>query len=103
LPAASSVAQGSRLVKVRINTEPDGAEVKEGGVQICTSTPCDVIYREDEAEKDHALLVSKPGFRTASRVVRAGDSPILIKLARARSLPKQPGAEAPSGFKEIPY
>src|ERR1019366_579556 len=31
------------IVKVRINTDPDGATVKEDGVELCGSTPCDIL------------------------------------------------------------
>jgi serine/threonine-protein kinase len=114
-PPSNATAQAApTFVKVRINSEPDGASVKEDGVEICTSTPCDVSYRGAEADpgREHKLLFSKPGFKVESKVVRVGDSPVTVKLTKApvwtpppqQPAQKEPGGSAPPGYKiEVPY
>jgi hypothetical protein len=33
------------LARVRVNSEPDSAHVSEEGVELCSSTPCDILVR----------------------------------------------------------
>ncbi len=112
-PVSASGA-GSSLVKVRLNSEPDGASVKEEGVEICTSTPCDVTYRGSEADptKEHKLLFSKQGYKVETKAVKVGDSPVAVKLSKApaawspppQAAPKEDKGNAPPGYKvDIPY
>jgi serine/threonine-protein kinase len=105
------------LVKVRINTEPDGASVKEDGVELCSSTPCDILYKGPDADaaKEHRLTFARAGYRPDTRSVRVGDSPVIVKLAAIPAGPAQhyvapqapPKTESPSlppGYKpDIPY
>ncbi len=109
-PPPSASPPPESLVKVRINTEPDGASVKEDGVEVCSSTPCDVLYRgaDADAEREHKLAITRAGFKPELRVIKVGDSPISVKLARspagARPPPTPPKPdEGPKGFKDIPY
>ena len=105
-PAPSLPSSGVELipnvafVKLRINTNPDGASVKEDGYEVCNSTPCEVTYRgaiDADLAKDHKLLISKTGYKVESKTVRIGDSPITVKLTRAPAQrtppppPQQPG------------
>jgi serine/threonine protein kinase len=121
LPAApSSVAAVEvapppvAIVKVRINSDPDGASVKEDGVELCGSTPCDILYKGPDADpaREHKLTVVRPGFRTEARTVKAADSPVSIKLTKAPDAPRfVPAAPqrsdtppAPTGYKnDLPY
>ncbi|MBV9949364.1 MAG: protein kinase [Myxococcales bacterium] len=98
--------------KLRVSTDPDGATVREDGALVCTSTPCDILYRGTDADPDreHKLTLARPGFRSETRSAKVGDSPLSVKLAPlARALPPAaPRAEVPSpvptGYKtEIPY
>jgi len=98
------------LAKVRINSEPDGATVKEDGVEICTSTPCDILYKDADADPAaiHTLVVSRAGYRAETRMVKASDSPVTFKLARAgggapRATKPAQDDTTPKGFKDIPY
>jgi serine/threonine-protein kinase len=68
------------IVKVRISSDPDGAIVKENGVAICSSTPCDVLYADVDPSRVHELTVSLAGYHSETKGIRVGDSPILVKL-----------------------
>jgi serine/threonine-protein kinase len=89
-PTLSPAAQAqinvqNQFVKVRVNTDPDSASVKEDGYEVCASTPCELTYKGPDADpaKDHKLLISKTGYRVETRTVKIGDSPISVKLTRA--------------------
>jgi hypothetical protein len=81
-----ATTEGARVVavKVRIKTDPSGATVKENGVEICTTTPCDVVYAGADADplREHRLTLTRQSYRAESRVVRVGDSPVVVKLFR---------------------
>ncbi len=80
-PAAT---QAPGTVTVRINTDPDGADVRENGAVLCASTPCDVPYEGAEADpvREHKLTVTRAGYRTEARAIRVGDSPVIIRMTR---------------------
>ncbi len=109
----SAAPPAELLVKVRINTEPDGASVKEDGVEVCNSTPCDILYKgpDADAEREHKLAVAHAGFKPEVRMIKVGDSPVFVKLAKApqtgggRPPATAPGKpdDGPKGFKDIPY
>jgi serine/threonine-protein kinase len=86
-PVASAVAAPApappppeSIVKVRISSDPDGAIVKENGVAICASTPCDVLYADADPARVHELTVTLAGYHAETKGIRVGDSPILVKL-----------------------
>ena len=101
----------NQFVKVRLNTDPDSASVKEDGIEICSSTPCDVTYRGPDADpaKDHKLLFSKGGYKVETRLVKIGDSPVNVKMTRAPvqwtppAQQKPENNDKPPGFKDLPY
>jgi hypothetical protein len=82
--AAPVAPASATLVKVRLNSEPDGASVSEDGAELCSSTPCDILYKGADAEptRAHALTIARRGFRTETLAVRPPDSPILVTLTR---------------------
>src|SRR5262249_15387773 len=45
------------LVKVRVTSTPQGASVKEDGVEVCVTTPCDIAY--ELSDTVHTLVVQK--------------------------------------------
>jgi serine/threonine protein kinase len=121
-PAITPSAQAqinlqNQFVKVRINTDPDSASVKEDGYEICSSTPCELTYKGADADpaRDHKLLISKTGYKVETRTIKIGDSPISVKLSRApvqwtpppQQAPKQQPDKKPdddiNGFKAVPY
>ena len=57
------------FVKVRVNSDPDGASVKEDGVELCSSTPCDILYKGADADpaKDHKLTLARNGLQARRR------------------------------------
>jgi serine/threonine-protein kinase len=111
LPAPTAAA----LVKVRVNTEPDGASVKEDGVELCSSTPCDILYKGTDADaaREHRLTFLHAGYRSETRNVRVGDSPVNVKLAvipagphyvAPPAAPKGESPTLPPGYKsDVPY
>jgi serine/threonine protein kinase len=113
LPAVALPAAPPALAQVRINTDPDGASVKEDGIEVCSSTPCDVLYQGSEADpmREHRLSVARAGYRMESRTVKVGDSPVTVKLTvvpapifRPAAQPKDTASLVPSGYKnDIPY
>lgn len=101
-------------MKVRINSDPDGASVKEDGVELCSSTPCDILYKGSDADptREHKLTLTRNGYRVETKTVKVGDSPVAVKLTPApagpvyqRPSPKDNGpAPVPTGYKnDIPY
>jgi serine/threonine protein kinase len=115
--AAPEVAVAIRAVAatpvtLRVNTEPDGASVREDGVELCASTPCEISFNGPAAEPDreHKLTLARQGYRVEIRSVRAGDGTVGVKLSLIpRAAPPQaaraPDAPAvPTGYKtDIPY
>jgi serine/threonine protein kinase len=71
---------------LRIVTEPPGARVKEDDLEICASTPCEVVYKGDAAgEKvEHLLVITKPGYRVERKLAKATPEPFELKLSRQR-------------------
>jgi len=99
------------LVKVRLNSDPNGARVEEDGIEICSSTPCDIPYKGPEADpsKEHKLTFSKAGFKNENKTIKVGDSPITVKLTKQAYVPgpapekKDTPAVMPGYKGDIPY
>jgi hypothetical protein len=72
------------LAKVRVSSDPDSAQVSEDGVELCSSTPCDILYKGADAEPtaEHTLTFARRGYRSETRTLRAAESPLSVKLAR---------------------
>jgi serine/threonine protein kinase len=93
-PAVSAAAEPApppvAIVKVRINTDPDGATVKEDGVELCGSTPCDILYKGADADPahEHRLALSRQGYKNETRTMHVGDTPLAVKLTRAPDGPR---------------
>jgi serine/threonine-protein kinase len=113
-PAESGQAFATSFARFRIDTEPPGASVREEGVELCSSTPCDILYKGADAEptRNHKLTVLRPGYHSETRTVTVRDSPVTWKLApipvAPRSAPVAPPKsetpQLPPGYKsEVPY
>jgi eukaryotic-like serine/threonine-protein kinase len=127
-PAASSAPVASAhadvapvaavVVKVRVNSDPAGATVKEDGVELCGSTPCDIVYKGSDADpsREHALVVARPGFRPERTVVNGSDATIVVRLTKdapryfpqavpqPQPAPRPEAPPAPTGYKtDLPY
>ncbi len=113
--AAAAQPAAVALVKVRVNTDPDGASVKEDGVELCSSTPCDILYKGPDADpsREHKLTVARQGYKSETKSVRAGESPVTVKLSKAEAPRVVPQAQSqksdtpaavPTGYKnDVPY
>jgi eukaryotic-like serine/threonine-protein kinase len=114
-PVTTAASPVAVPVKVRVSTDPDGAIVKEDGIERCSSTPCDILYKGADAdpEREHKLTFTRQGYRVESRSVKATESAALgVKLTPIpRAAPPQPAppraidiAAVPTGYKtDIPY
>ena len=92
------------MVKLRINTDPDGASVREDGVEVCSSTPCDVPYRGGDADptREHHLVITRNGYRNETRTVKIGDSPVTVKLTVAPTTYRPPAPTKPADTQSLP-
>jgi hypothetical protein len=82
---ATDIPTAPSLAKVRVNSEPDSAHVSEDGVELCSSTPCDILYKGADAEpmRKHTLTFARRGYRSETRTLRAAESPLSVKLSRS--------------------
>ncbi len=111
--AATETPPAMTPLRVRVSTDPDGASVKEDGIEVCSSTPCDILYKGADAasERAHKLTLSRQGYRVELRTVRATDAPLDVKLTPLPRAPVAPQAPrtieapaVPTGYKtDIPY
>lgn len=106
--------------RLRVTTDPAGARVTEDGNVLCEKAPCELTFSDDT---EHVLTISRPGFRTETKSVRAQSGTIELTLAKIavaappppRELPRPKPAPAevsrrepvnpisvPSGYKDIP-
>ncbi len=94
-------------VKLRIDSDPSGAQVREDGTIICDKTPCDVLV----SDKPRKLSLELKDHKTESVSVKKGDPPRSIKLQKASVWTPPPSGgkkdDKPSGgnkdFKDSPY
>jgi hypothetical protein len=103
--AAADLASSVRTVKVE--SEPAGASVTEGGAEVCSATPCEVIWKGDAGKGEHKLQLNKKGFKTTKLTVAESDTKVSSKLdAVAVYVPTgprpPPPATDPSGGKRKP-
>jgi len=121
--AGAGVSEAGKSFTVKVTSEPPGATVKEDAAELCAATPCEIVLKgaieADGTSKGHRLTVLKHGFRAETHVVKPGDAPVHVKLAKApassaggpaRNPAAQPTppasappATTPSGFKDLPY
>ena len=96
--AADGRRAASSSAKVRVNTDPDGASVKEDGVELCSSTPCDITLqgrRRGPDARSTSSRSSEDGYRSETRTVKIGDSPVDREAARAAPRAYAAGRPAP--------
>lgn len=82
---ATDMPTASSLLRVRVNSEPDNARVSEDGVELCSSTPCVILYQGADAEptREHTLMFARRGYRSETRTIRAAESPLSVKFTRS--------------------
>lgn len=114
ISAAESASAEAKHVTVKLTTDPPGASVREDGKELCTSTPCDLVFKGEAADpaKVHKLTITRTGFRPETRAAKASDLLVHVKLMHvAGSAPRPPSPSpspksdptTPNGFKEQPY
>ncbi|MBI2394687.1 MAG: serine/threonine protein kinase [Deltaproteobacteria bacterium] len=106
-PAPSPTAE--EAVKLKVDTEPSGAQVREDGSIICDKTPCDVLV----TDKPRKLSLELKDYKSESISVKKGDPDRQVKLTKvptwtppAGGGKKDQGGGAPGGgkdFKDSPY
>ncbi len=111
-PVATESSASTPARTLRIVSEPPGANVREGGKELCPATPCDVVFTGEAADvkRAHRVVVSRFGYRIETRTVTAAEREVSVKLVRyvsraptpAESAPEAP-TPTPSGFKDAPY
>ena len=84
-PTATATATATPVVEplvrvVRVESEPSGASVNEGDTEVCTKTPCELMWKDDAAKAEHKLQINKRGYRTYKVTVGAKDEKISAKL-----------------------
>jgi serine/threonine protein kinase len=109
-PAPLKVAAAPQIVQVRVTSTPDGASVKEDGVEVCASTPCVVTYQGEAASPTavHALTIAKAGFLSETRSIettRDPTEPLTVPLAASAkkedaAVDQSPTVRDPS---DLPY
>ena len=126
--ASATEPRAPGLRVVRVESTPAGASVREDGVERCASTPCDVVLRGDDVDREHRYVLARAGYRQETRTVSAREAIVRVELSRAADVaepaPHRAGAQrprggastaggaappagrepaAPSGYKDMPY
>ena len=114
--AAGPSGLNAKTAALKVTSDPPGASVREDTNELCAATPCDIAFKEaGGSTRAHKLLFTHPGFRPEMRISKAGDPPLQVRLWRAAGIggvrppvtPLPPAstkpADAPNGFKELPY
>ena len=78
-PTTTADAAGSART-VKVESDPPGASVTEGTTELCTATPCDVVWKGDTAKGEHKLQLNKKGFKTSKLTVATTDTKVATKL-----------------------
>ncbi len=80
-PVASVAADSASSVRtVKVESDPAGASVTEGSTEVCSATPCDVVWKGDAGKGEHKLLLNKKGFKTTKLTVSESDTRVSSKL-----------------------
>jgi serine/threonine-protein kinase len=82
--SASAAPKPVPTLVLHIETTPPGAKVKEDDLVICAATPCEVVYKGDNADAsiEHLLVFQKSGYRVERKIARADRDTLVVKLSR---------------------
>jgi serine/threonine-protein kinase len=83
-------------------TDPPGARVREDGVDVCDSTPCEIAYEGLDVAKEHKLVLLRSGYRVETRTAKAAEGRVSVKLLPLPPTPHAPPALAPAAQKSEP-
>jgi serine/threonine-protein kinase len=70
-------------VTIEVTVSPQDTHVQEGGVDLCRSTPCAIVYEGPDADRGatHLLTLSRDGYRSRTVSVAAIDGALTAELA----------------------
>ena len=85
-PSASVIAPPVPTVTLHVVTDPPGAKVREDNLDVCASTPCDIVYKGDAADPtiEHLLVFLKSDYRVEKKLAKVSASPLTVKLSKDR-------------------
>jgi serine/threonine protein kinase len=83
--------------QVRVESDPSGASVSEADTQLCTSTPCELTWKDEAARADHKLQLNKRGYRTSKLTVGSADEKVTAKLEIIQFTAQPPPPPPPPG------
>ena len=83
---AAAVDSAGTIRTVKVDSDPSGASVNEGNTEVCSSTPCDVVWKGDAGKGEHKLQLNKKGFKTSKLTVSATDTKVSTKLDSAAAV-----------------
>ena len=95
LPTATATDSASSVRTVKVESDPPGASVTEGTSEVCSATPCEVVWKGDTAKGEHKLQLAKKGFKTSKLTVAATDTKVSTKLDAAAAVYVGPRTPAP--------
>jgi serine/threonine-protein kinase len=101
--ATTTAAPAPTVRTVRVDTDPSGASVSENGVEICSATPCEVMFKGDGVSAEHTLKLTKKGFKPGKVTVLVSDEKTSAKLDSASAGPARGGPKQPADYKPSPY
>lgn len=83
-PSASTPPAPVPTITLHIDTDPPGARVKEDNLVVCASTPCDIVYKGDQADPtiEHLLVIQKADYKTEKKIAKVSASPLTVKLSK---------------------
>lgn len=76
----TTAAAGPLIRQIRVESDPSGASVYEGDTQLCTSTPCELTWKDDAARAEHKLQLNKKGYKAFKATVATSDEKVSAKL-----------------------
>ncbi|MFT3775620.1 MAG: serine/threonine-protein kinase [Minicystis sp.] len=79
--AQTGATQATPFIRqVRVESDPSGASVSEGDTQLCTSTPCELTWKDDVARAEHKLTINKKGYKAYKATVAPTDEKVKAAL-----------------------
>jgi hypothetical protein len=94
-PTAAATDSAGIVRTVKIESDPAGASVTEGTTELCSATPCDVVWKGDTAKGEHKLQLNKKGFKTSKLTVGTTDTKVSTKLDAVAAVYVGPRIPAP--------
>ncbi|APR85539.1 Serine/threonine protein kinase PrkC, regulator of stationary phase [Minicystis rosea] len=100
---AAPTAATPFIRQVRIESDPSGATVSEGDTQLCTSTPCELTWKDDVARAEHRLNINKKGYRTFKATVSPTEEKVkaALEVIPAVAAPPPPPPQQPAGGRPL--